>query len=715
MVSTFTDQQLLQTALGELNFLVWTKNVRTGELVFLNDNFEKLYHRSRIEFETNPELLTEIVHPDDKLDFLLFSKPMQHKGDIEVRYRIQLPEGKWKWLGERRKIIKDKSGRIVMVHAIVSDVSQRVKAESEMVEMEKAYRQFFHHNSYALWIYDVETLEFLEVNEAAVKQYGYSRSEFLKMTVKQIRPQEDVPFLIQMLSVELDDRDIPKYWRHRRKDGSLFYVKVLSNRVVFKGRVCNMILAVDITVERMGNPFEAIPENQPSHVYLVLDKFGKVHFADHGICSVLETEAEALLGCSISTLATDLNLNNDFSKALKRNNANWHGLLQLEFGQVKKVFSGRLINPQDGSQMLLLLQSSTRHQELTDKILNFENNLHHLLNTVTDGLVLLDNRLKIILANPQFALLVNTPLGKLSGQKLWDLLNPEDAIKLNQFIKKAIRKQETIRFEEFFPAFNSWIDISVYPSQEGLTVYFRDITHRKKEEVEKQDLLHHLISQNKAMEEFAYLTSHNVRSHVANIQMLSSLLSGNYEDEQEIVKKLITSSVKLDQITRDLSQMLSIHSRDGFKLESIAVEPIISQVLSRFVIGTTELYDIVELNLESGLLAKAYDKYLESILQHVVQNAIRFRQENIDFGLRISTFGKAENMFLVIEDNGQGFDLEQNRQQLFGLFRTFHPTIMGRGLGLYMVKMMIDSMGGCIDFQSEMGKGTKITIQLSAA
>lgn len=718
MVNTHTDEQWLQTVLGELNFLVWTKNVQTGEITFLNDCFESLYHRSREEFELNPQLLSEIVHPDDALDYLLFSKPMQHRGDIEVRYRVKLPNGQWKWLGERRKIKKNEAGKITTVHAIVTDISNRMKAESEKEEIEKAYHQFFHKNSYPLWIYDVETLEFLEVNEAAVRQYGYSRTEFLRMTVKQIRPKEDVPFLLQMLSVELKDHDIPKFWRHRRKDGTVFYVKVLSNRVMCKGRIANMILAVDVSKElAVNNPYEPVlnPKNLPTHYYLVLNKQGIVEFADQGICTALQITAEDLVGRNISSITTDLNPNNEWSKALKRSSGDWQGLLQWAPDKGRSVFSARLVNPPDGLQMLLLLQSSTRHQELTEKILSFDRNLRELLNTVTDGLVLLDPKMKIMLANPQFAILVNQPLEVLAGRKLWDFLSPDDSIRLNQFIKKAIRKQETIRFDEYFPALNAWFDVSVYPSQEGLTVYFRDITGRKAQEEEKQDLLHHLMAQNKAMEEFAYLTSHNVRTHVANIQMLSSLLSGISSDEHEIVSKIKASSIKLDQITRDLSQMLSIQSREGFKLEAMNLEPIVHKVLSRYKLGAQDLSKITQIEVDANIKIKAFDVYVEAVISQLVQNAIRYRQEGVDFRLTVLAEEDGPYVFFLLEDNGQGFEIEQHRHQLFGLFKTFHPSIKGRGLGLYMVKMMLDSMGACIDIDSKPGKGTKIMIQLPAA
>jgi signal transduction histidine kinase len=103
------------------------------------------------------------------------------------------------------------------------------------------------------------------------------------------------------------------------------------------------------------------------------------------------------------------------------------------------------------------------------------------------------------------------------------------------------------------------------------------------------------------------------------------------------------------------------------------------------------------------------------VVAQLVQNAIRYRQEGVDFRLTVQAEKDGSFVFLILEDNGQGFEIEHHRPQLFGLFKTFHPAIKGRGLGLYMVKMMLDSMGACIDIDSKPGKGTKIMIQLPAA
>jgi len=114
---------------------------------------------------------------------------------------------------------------------------------------ERPYRLLFADNPRPMWVYDLETLAFLDVNDAAVERYGYTRSEFLAMTIADIRPGEDIDAL--RLSVRTDatmDRSGP--WRHRVKDGTLIEVEVTSHVTDFYGRAARFVMADDITARR---------------------------------------------------------------------------------------------------------------------------------------------------------------------------------------------------------------------------------------------------------------------------------------------------------------------------------------------------------------------------------------------------------------------------------------------------------------------------------
>jgi two-component system, cell cycle sensor histidine kinase and response regulator CckA len=113
---------------------------------------------------------------------------------------------------------------------------------------EERYRLLFESNPLPMWVYDASTLRFLAVNEAAVRAYGYTRAEFLSMTITDIRPPEDVDALLSDLRVRGGPGSpLPGTWRHRRKDGSLIDVEITAGKVRFEGRPAALVLAHDVT------------------------------------------------------------------------------------------------------------------------------------------------------------------------------------------------------------------------------------------------------------------------------------------------------------------------------------------------------------------------------------------------------------------------------------------------------------------------------------
>jgi PAS domain S-box-containing protein len=106
---------------------------------------------------------------------------------------------------------------------------------------------YFARNPYPMWFFDVETLAFLAVNEAAIQKYGWSRDEFLRMTIKDIRPPEDVPRLMEVTRRVARGLDRSGVWQHRSKDGRSFHVEIISYPVTYAGRACRLILAHDVS------------------------------------------------------------------------------------------------------------------------------------------------------------------------------------------------------------------------------------------------------------------------------------------------------------------------------------------------------------------------------------------------------------------------------------------------------------------------------------
>lgn len=144
--------------------------------------------------------------------------------------------------------IKSKSESVDLSILEIAAVKQRLDDDAfELRESEARHRQLFEDNPHAMWVYDLSSLKFLAVNDAAVKQYGYSRDEFLSMTIKDIRPTEDVPRLLENIAKVNYGLDEAGYWQHVTKDGRLIQVEIKSHVMTFDGKRSELVLANNIS------------------------------------------------------------------------------------------------------------------------------------------------------------------------------------------------------------------------------------------------------------------------------------------------------------------------------------------------------------------------------------------------------------------------------------------------------------------------------------
>lgn len=125
---------------------------------------------------------------------------------------------------------------------------ERHRFTQRLKDSEKRYMDLFQLSPSPLWVYDLETLRFLDVNQAAIEHYGYSKKEFLAMTLKDIRPEEDIPILEEAVNaVRKSTEYYRNSFRHKKKDGTLIYVEIFSNKIEINHRTAEVVLASDIT------------------------------------------------------------------------------------------------------------------------------------------------------------------------------------------------------------------------------------------------------------------------------------------------------------------------------------------------------------------------------------------------------------------------------------------------------------------------------------
>lgn len=143
--------------------------------------------------------------------------------------------------------IHDSEGNIINYLAIKQDITERKRTEEILKQNEEKYRYMFVNNPQPMWIYDLETLAFLEVNGAAINHYGYSRNEFLSMTLKDIRPKEEIELLLEDVKGTTSSFNPGSEWHHIKKNGEQIDVEIVSHPIVYSGKNARHVLVNDIT------------------------------------------------------------------------------------------------------------------------------------------------------------------------------------------------------------------------------------------------------------------------------------------------------------------------------------------------------------------------------------------------------------------------------------------------------------------------------------
>ena len=258
------------------------------------------------------------------------------------------------------------------------------------------------------------------------------------------------------------------------------------------------------------------------------------------------------------------------------------------------------------------------------------------------------------------------------------------------------------------PIFNAEWDITHWISIQ------RDISEEKKLETEKEHLIRELTQNNKDLKQFSYITSHNLRAPLSNLIGLLNLIEDILIDDpelEEILNGFHKSTHLLNETINDLVKVIIIKDNHSIQKEKVSLNEVFENVFSQLSFQIELHKPIIKLNLDKvPLLLDTNKAYIESILLNLLTNSIKYKSENRKLKINITAEQIDDTIYLTFKDNGIGIDLERNRDKVFGLYQRFHNYPDSKGLGLYLVKSQVESMGGTISVESEVNKGTLFTL-----
>lgn len=230
---------------------------------------------------------------------------------------------------------------------------------------------------------------------------------------------------------------------------------------------------------------------------------------------------------------------------------------------------------------------------------------------------------------------------------------------------------------------------------------------------QKQDeLIRELNYQNRQLDDFAHLTSHNIRSPAVNIYTLISLLNENstLEDYKNIFNSLTKVSKNLNETLNELIEVLQVKNNTNIERELLSFEGVFNKVKESMQGDILVSQAVISSDFEAVPNIKYPKAYLESIFHNLLSNAIKYRSPHRIPEIRVSTQNQGGKIVLEVSDNGLGIDMARYGNQVFGLRKTFHRNINAKGIGLFMTKTQIEALGGKISVRSEKDKGTTFRV-----
>lgn len=307
---------------------------------------------------------------------------------------------------------------------------------------------------------------------------------------------------------------------------------------------------------------------------------------------------------------------------------------------------------------------------------------------------------------------------ELLSRKISSFVHPDDQDKTAQHRKELLNGSPLYHFENRYITKNGdvvWLYWTSMPVAEEQLVYAiaKNITHKKKEEEDRNKLIAELSALNADLKRLSYTTSHDLRSPVNNLLTVFNLLNKRkIEDEQvqQFLSILKSGTEQLKETLNDYVDVLADNDRISNEKEMVLFEEVlksVTQSINSLIIDSHTIIQTDFADLPSVLFKKTY---LESIFLNLITNAIKYAQPGRNPLIEFHSWTENEKQFLSITDNGSGFDMEQVKDKIFGKHQRFHDHADSKGIGLYLVHSHITSMGGTIQVNSEPGKGTSFVI-----
>lgn len=650
--------QKLASVFNEMSDVVWSVRLPKLELLFVTPYVETLFEVEASEFTKDLNGWKKMIVKEDRSIIRSIEKSILKKGSFSVKYRISTPSGNIKWIRNKGKIVYDKDHNPIRIDGVISDRTQQYIAQESLDQEIKLQEVLIDIASTYINLdpKDVEntiqeSLEKMGLFVSADRAYIFDydfENETTSNTYEWCRDE---------ISPEIDNlQNIPNsffpQWISKHKGGHAFYIE-----------------DVDLLNE--------------SNLKLILSQQGI-----KSLITIPMFDGKELIG-----------------------------FVGFDSVQHQYCYSKK-------EQRLLFLFAqmlmNTRNRQKLDNQLRFqEEKYRNIIANMYLGLLEVDLNDKVIFANQTFCELSGYHLNEIKNKKASNLLVTQDSKKI---IKEKTEKRTKAQSDSYeLEILNKkgekrWWFVSGAPNyndkgqQIGSIGIHLDITEQKNLEIQKEQLLKTLEKQNEQLSEYAQIVSHDLKSPLRSIHSLISWIKEDNTKEFSLntlqYLSIIESKIeKMDHLIDGILTYSKIDSENSIN-ESIDLNDIIINCLNIVHIPKS-----IHVKIENKLPTIIANKFrMQQLFQNLISNSVNFIQ-NPNGEIIIGSSEKENQFVFFIKDNGIGI-AKKNQEKIFKIFQSFSTLENSTGIGLSIVKRIVDNYKGEIYIESKLNVGTTFFILL---
>ncbi|MEJ8757264.1 PAS domain-containing sensor histidine kinase [Pontibacter sp. H259] len=665
------------------------------------------------------------IHPDDLPQVLESLHAVKNESQIKVKpFRYLHKNGSWRWLSciATNMLENPAIGGYVTNSR---DITEEVETEALRQRSEAYYKAlFFNHADLVFTLNEAGLIQ--DINESVTRITNYTAADvkdkhFVNFLESAYTEEAIEAFrkIIAGVAHNFETKIVDK--QQQILDLSISLVPVwLDNRVTAVHCIAKDITQVKISEKlqkeqtaQLNNILGSITE-----AFFALNKQWCFTYANKAFASYFNIPSEHLINRNIWQESPDLVHSLFYHKCLQVMSTG----VALEFEEyiepIKATTHYKIYPFVDGIAVCFTdITAKKAAQDTLEK-------LSLVASKTTNGVIITDKKGKVEWVNNSFTLLTGYSNAEMLQQDPITMLQgPETSEADIRNLKRLLGLG--IPFSEELLSYKKsgekvWVATDITPilneagTIEKYIVIYTDISDRKFAEEKLLQMNENLVMQNRDLQQFTYIVSHNLRAPVANMMGLTKILpklDTGGPSYATALANLDKSALRLDAVICDLSKILSIKGPDNAEAtETINLQSISTEVIQSLVETTIAVKGTIEMLVDKDIHLQGKRAYIYSILHNLVTNAIKYRSEERPLHILLKAEQTNDGISLQVQDNGLGMDMQAVDQHIFKLYKRFHVHTEGRGLGLYLVKSQVEAMGGTINVESSPGIGTTFRI-----